>query len=927
VSSRASILANSLDEDDLPISDCNHSAHPDAGLSSQLSVSEQTLFESSSTIANSPVAHSACALGTGSVLADPQLVPIANNGGLTQTMALSLTSPAVDAAGTCAQPATDQRGVPRPQGAACDAGAFERELLLCPAGGVLHVDAQAASGGDGLSWATAFADLQDALAVVDACEVWVAAGVYRPTADASDRSASFVLKNGVALYGGFAGTETARDQRDPLVKLSVLSGDIDNNDSTDADGVVLSADDIVGANSHHVIVGEAIDATAILDGFTITAGLANGAATVDRRGAGMTLTNASPVLSQVDFVGNRASSGAGLYSTSSGTSTGTSPTLSHVRFRSNVAGATGGGYFNQSGNPALSDVEFSSNRAANGGGMLSQLGAPTLNNVSFIDNQAVSGMGGGMASNFSDPVLTNVRFIGNSAQSGGGGMRVDRGNAVLTNVSFVSNLASSGGGLRLDQGNPVLTNLSFSGNRATGDSRGGGLLSFRVPQPPGATLLRNAVFWNNQDSSGTGTATASFRYVSFDDGVPGIAYSLVQGCNPGGAWVDACGIDGGNNLPDADPVFVALPEPATAPSASGDLRLRARSPAVDAGSNSLNATVLDLAGNARVFGGSIDLGAFETPYLGISLSTAGGGSGSASLVSPLPGRFDAGEDVTVSATPAADSDFAGWSGDLTASANPLTFAISADSALVANFALKTFPVTASANGQGSITPASQSVVIGGTASFSVAPAVGWSLDTVTSDSCSPVNQGAGQWIAANISAPCAVVARFSAVSADLQVAKDAGVDAALDGQVLVYAITVANAGPAAVVGAQLSDTLPATLVDAEWACLPAESNVPCPPAPFDAGTGNLYAEIDLPVDGFLRYDLSARVQAGPGSQISNTATVAPPNDIEDLSPANNSATDSLQIVPAGLFGNGFESVPGTLTVPAAAQAQREGAGR
>lgn len=922
VSIRASILADSLDENDLPISDCNHSAHPDTGVSSQLSVSESNLFEASSTIANSPVAHSACTLGTGSVLADPQLEPLANNGGLTQTMALPLGSPAIDAAGACAQPGTDQRGVLRPQGAACDIGAFEREALLCPAGGVLFVDRQAAAGGNGGSWASAFSDLQDALAVVDSCEVWVAAGVYRPTSDSSDRSASFVLKNGVALYGGFGGTESLREQRDPDLNRSVLSGDIDNNDSTDANGVVLSADDIVGANSYHVIVGNAIDATAILDGFTITAGLADGAATADRRGAGMTLANASPLLSRIDFVGNRASSGAGLYSSG----TGTRPSLSHVRFRSNVSGATGGGYFNQSGNPALSDVEFSSNRAANGGGMLSQLGAPTLNNVSFIDNRAVSGMGGGMANNSSDPVLTNVSFIGNSAQAGGGGMRVDGGNPVLTNVSFIGNLASSGGGMRLDQGNPVLTNLSFSGNRATGDSGGGGLLSFRVLQPPGATLLRNAVFWNNQDNSGIGTQTASFRYVSLDDGVPGIAYSLVQGCNPGGAWVNACGIDRGSNLPDADPLFVAMTDPVNAPSTGGNLRLRARSPAVNAGNSAFNATDLDLEGTARVFGGTIDLGAFETHYLGISLSTAGGGSGSASLVSPLPGRFDAGEDVTVLASADADSDFGGWSGDLASSDNPLTFTISGNTALVANFALKTFAVTASADGQGSITPASQTVDFGASASFTVAAAAGWALDTVTGDTCSPVDQGAGQWLAMDIRQVCAVVARFAAVATDLQVAKDAGVDTALDGQVLVYAITVANAGPLAVSGAQLADTLPANLVDAEWACLPAASNTPCPAAPFDAGSGNLYAEIDLPVDGFLRYDLSARVQGTGGTLVSNTATITPPAGVSELNPSNNSATDAVLIVPEGVFANGFEAAPGALTVPAAAKAQREGAG-
>ncbi|MDX1421056.1 MAG: hypothetical protein R3181_13910, partial [Rubricoccaceae bacterium] len=75
--------------------------------------------------------------------------------------------------------------------------------LRAPA--VLHVDADAAPGGDGASWATAFDDLQDALAVAaPGDEVWVAEGTYKPT-DTGDRTATFALASGVALYGGFDG--------------------------------------------------------------------------------------------------------------------------------------------------------------------------------------------------------------------------------------------------------------------------------------------------------------------------------------------------------------------------------------------------------------------------------------------------------------------------------------------------------------------------------------------------------------------------------------------------------------------------------------------------------------------------------------------------------------------------------------------------
>jgi uncharacterized repeat protein (TIGR01451 family) len=1069
VTVRASILANSLDEDGLPISDCNHSAHPDTSVSSELSVSEFNLFETLSIIPNWPVAHSACALGAGSMLTDPQLQALADNGGLTPTMALPLGSPALDAAGPCVEPATDQRGVPRPQGAACDIGAFEREVLQCPAGGVFFVDQQAAAGGNGTSWASAFSDLQEALAVFGSCEIWVAAGVYKPSTDPTKRGASFRLRSGVAIYGGFAGTETARDQRDPQTHMTVLSGDIDNNDSTDADGVVLSQADIVGANSYNVLVGVDLDATAVLDGFTITAGLATGATSPALRGGGMHLSNSSPTLNRIRFSGNRASSDGGALYLDGG-----NPSLAQVGFSGNHSGSRGGALFSMNGSPVLVGVDFTGNEGSIGGGLAVQAGAPSLTDVGFTGN--VGGSGGGMRVDQSFAELTNVRFSGNQAQNGGG-LSSFLSFPTLTNVSFSGNRAGFlGGGMINERGNAALTNVSFSGNHA--QNRGGGFANVGPASQPTHLTLRNAVFWNNRDSTGTGTASASIHR-SGTGSTADIGQSLVQGCNPGGTWTADCGSDGGSNLADADPQFVSTPDPALAPSAAGDLRLRARSPAIDAGDNSLNATALDLAGNARVFGGTIDLGPFETPYLGVSLSTAGSGSGSAELQAPLPPRFDPGDEVIVAATAASNSDFGGWSGDLVASDNPLTFAISADTALTANFPLKTFEVTSTVIGNGSITPPSQSIEFEGTASFTVTPAIGWSLVSVSGEPCNPVNtggnswqadnivadcaieavfsinsyamtastasgqgsispdsqsvdhggnasftvtpetgwsvasvdgdtctpedqgegswvaanitqecaveavfsinsyavtastssgqgsispdsqsvdhsgnasftvtpetgwsvasvdgdtctpedQGEGLWIAANITEDCSVLANFTAVAADLQIAKDSGVDAVMDGQVLVYAITVANAGPAAVIGAQLSDTLPATLVDAEWACLPEASNTACPAAPFDAGSGDLYAEIDLPVDGFLRYDLSARVQADGGTLVSNTATVTLPDGIDELDPSNNSATDETLIEPEGIFVSGFEAGPSALTVPAAAKAQQKGAGR
>src|SRR4029078_3732534 len=96
----------------------------------------------------------------------------------------------------------------------------------------------APAGGNGLSWETAFKYLQDALFATGSCntEIWVAQGIYYPDegnglAD-NDRNLSFNMKNGVAIYGGFNGTETNIDQRNSNVYITYLSGDLLKNTNT-----------------------------------------------------------------------------------------------------------------------------------------------------------------------------------------------------------------------------------------------------------------------------------------------------------------------------------------------------------------------------------------------------------------------------------------------------------------------------------------------------------------------------------------------------------------------------------------------------------------------------------------------------------------------------------------------------------------------
>ncbi|MFN8445348.1 MAG: choice-of-anchor D domain-containing protein [Caldilineaceae bacterium] len=607
-------------------------------------------------------------------------------------------------------------------------------FLACPVGGVAYVDANVIGGNqDGSSWGNAFATLQDALRLPAPCEIWVATGLYFPDRGQgqldNDPNSSFQLQNNVALYGGFVATETLRSQRNWQANLTVLSGDLDGNDAVDSNGVVTSTDYLTGTNAMHVVSSNGVNNTAVLNGFTITAGWANQPG--DNGGGMYNLNSSTPTLNNLLFQGNSADFGGG----GMGNIGSSSPTLTNVTFEANSSGYMGGGLCNLgTSNPTLQHIIFKKNHTKYGGGLGNEsASSPVLTDVIFDTNTADT-MGGGMLNNGgSNPTLTDVTFYANNAGTGGGMTNSANSSPVLTNVTFTVNSAFHGAGIYNSGGSPVLTNVIFRGNLGGY----GGAMENAASTPS----LTNVVFEANSATYGGAvfntSSDASFTNVTFaansaiiasaiyndssnpvltnvilwgnklnadgqlknNDSTPIISNSLIAESGGSSQWNSGFGIDGGGNI-DADPYFVQDGDVSSDPPTPGNVHLLASSPTINAGNN-LSVTVpTDLDGNTRIQGGIVDMGAYETTDARTQLITATIGTGSGVIMNEPRGGYQFISDVvTVTAVPATGSHFVAWSGDCTGTA-PCALTMDAIKRVTATFTLNVYTISVAMDGTG-----------------------------------------------------------------------------------------------------------------------------------------------------------------------------------------------------------------------------------
>jgi predicted outer membrane repeat protein len=395
-------------------------------------------------------------------------------------------------------------------------------------------------------------------------DVWVAAGLYKPDGgDPGNRALSFNIPPGSSVYGGFAGGESLLSEQDWQANVTVMSGDIDDDDiSPDLNGVVTTHANIQNNNSYHVVtmdgtVGSTtVTASTVLDGFTITAGRANSSGNLATGGGlfcdGSGADNVcSPTLRHLVFSGNWAnSSGGGLANIASPNGV-SSPEVTDVTFVRNRAGNGGGGMFNFASfggqsSPVLNNVTFDHNTASGGGGMSNGAyqgtSSPSLTDVVF-DGNTSSGNGGGMtgdgASGTNSPSLTRVTFTGNSSTGNGGAMYGEAPGGtyspILTDVTFQNNMASQDGGAMYNKGafgssNPTLVNVTFTGNSANG--AGGAMYNNGSSGGESSPDIHNSTFYGNGVATvGDGTEDGGAIYNNADGGVssPTLIHVTISG--------------------------------------------------------------------------------------------------------------------------------------------------------------------------------------------------------------------------------------------------------------------------------------------------------------------------------------------------------------------------------------------------------------
>ena len=428
---------------------------------------------------------------------------------------------------------------------------------------IYYVNASATGNQNGLTWENAFTSLQTALSsVVYGDEIWVAAGHYKPTTSTT-RTTSFVLKDGVNMYGGFAGNETSITERNITANPTVLNGDIGQAGE-------------VSDNSYNVIRGSNITSDIELDGFRIINGNCNGSS---QTGGGLRyLTSLSGHL-----------------------------LIKNCYFYSNRASSYGGAVYISSSNVTIENCEFGSNQCSGGrGGAI----------YTFNNNDGYSNL-----------VIRGSKFVGNVAYSGAVHDNSAPYASILIDRCMFTNNSSDNGILQIDEfNNAKILNSYLIGNKVNTFSptfisigQLNGSSTAKTFEMVNCTIAHNYDVYTNTIQTEMIKLHKSHHQVRnciIYGNTPSAAGRQMKLGNVVSDCLIENGYTNGINILNQNPQFVNPNGSATSNfnASSFDYSLSATSPCINAGNNNfVNATHnLDLNKQTRIQGCVVDLGCYET---------------------------------------------------------------------------------------------------------------------------------------------------------------------------------------------------------------------------------------------------------------------------------------------------------------------------
>ena len=496
---------------------------------------------------------------------------------------------------------------------------------------IYYVKSAGAGDLSGSSWANASDDLQVMInnAQAGGDTVFVAEGSYYPTKESNhlagtispyNRNNAFVLKKDVKIYGSFPANANDNEHNDIDCRFpnpnswtlsTYLIGNLRQNEDWDsfAYHVVISVGDVGSALLNGIVI-----ANGNANGSTDDEIMVNGYEISNAMGGGMCNVFSSPTLSRVIIYHNMAKYGGGMFNSTS------FPTISSSTISNNTVDYVGGGIYNFRSSPTLANVYIQENRAGtDGGGMINRYASnPHITNTTIRENRADKG-GGIYNQNQSAPIIKSTTIMNNTAGYGGGIYNYSSGNAFCQNVVIYKNTATTGGGGGVvnHDSNPTFLNVVIAEN--TGKLGGGGMTNtVSSPTLVNVTVGRNTSGTKDTYGGGIRNSNSSrpriYNSIVWGNiGYPQVYNELNSHVSCYHSLVETETTGDSNNINGSiDPLFV------------GDIGydfdyyLMENSPCIDKGNNAYYTenggnleTDVDLKGDPRLSGASIDMGAYE----------------------------------------------------------------------------------------------------------------------------------------------------------------------------------------------------------------------------------------------------------------------------------------------------------------------------